>query len=180
MPVQVSSIWMILNSTNNLIKKTGGCLINFVQPLSFMKYPLNYMRIMGSILITLAIIFAACGGNDTPPLPLNPDVEVKWEISPASTRFNSEGETKNIIVEANGNWTVSSDQQWCIIAPTSGGNGQTVVKITASKNSTEEARTAELTFVSGKNNKKYNVSQDAGELVVEMAVEPYISDIPFQ
>lgn len=138
------------------------------------------MRIMGSILITLAIIFAACGGSDTPPITHNPDVEVKWEISPASTTINSEGGTKNIIVEANGNWTVSSDQQWCIIAPNSGGNGQTVVKITALKNSTEVARAAELTFVSGKYNKKYNVAQEAGELVVEWNVEPFISDIPFQ
>ena len=50
--------------------------------------------------------------------------------------------------------------------------------ITASKNSTEVARAAELTFVSGKYNKKYNVTQEAGELVVEWNVEPFISDIP--
>ena len=139
------------------------------------------MRIMGTILITLAILFAGCGeSDDSPTITPDPEEEIKWQISPASTRLSSGGDTESIIVEANGNWSVASDQPWCNIDPGSGGNGQTVVKITATKNSTEEARSAELTFISGKYNHKYNVVQDAGELIVEWTVEPYISDISFE
>lgn len=135
---------------------------------------------MGSIIISLAILLAACGGSDTPPVKPNPEVEVKWVISPATTTLSSEGETKSVIVEANGSWSVTSNQQWCTLTPNSGGNGQTLLKITASKNNVNEPRIAELVFVSGKFSHKYNVAQSAGELAVEWDIAPHISDIPFQ
>ena len=68
---------------------------------------------MNTILITLAVMLAACGGNDPLPDPPKPDAEVKWEISPATTVFTDKGETKNIVVSANGDWTVTSGQNWC-------------------------------------------------------------------
>lgn len=136
---------------------------------------------MNSILIAIAILLAACGVSDE-PLPTTPDdkVEVKWEISPKSTILSSEGESKNIIVEANGNWTVSSDQQWITLSPNSGGNGQTGLNVTAEKNTSGEIREAELTFVSGEYSHKYGVMQEAGELVVEWSITPHISDFQFE
>ena len=123
------------------------------------------MKTMGTIVISLAmLLIASCGKNDSPSIAPDTEKEIKWVISPASTTFSSKAGTENIFVEANGNWTVSADQQWCVIDPTSGGNGQTVVKITVSKNSTEEVRSAEITFKSGKYSQKYNVKQNAGEL----------------
>ena len=120
---------------------------------------------MDTILISLAILLAACGGSDNPlPNTPEPEVVIKWEMSPASLNFNSSRDTKSIIVDANGNWTVTSNQDWCTIAPSSGGNGQTLVKVTAAKNSVEEARMAELLFVSGEYNQKYSVVQEAGEI----------------
>ncbi len=137
------------------------------------------MQKMSSLVISLAVLLLACSGADDPlPVPEKPDLEIKWEISPASTTLSSGGETKNIIVQANGNWTVTSNRQWSTLSPGSGGNGQTVVKITAPVNPTDEIREAELTFVSGEYSHTYQVAQEAGELVVEWSLEPRISDFP--
>lgn len=117
---------------------------------------------MSTILITLAMMLAACGGNDPLPDPPKPDVVVKFEISPATTLFSDKEETKNIIVTANGDWTATSGQTWCSLAPDKGGNGQTLVKISATANPKEEVRNAEITFTSGKYSQKYTVTQTAG------------------
>ncbi len=139
------------------------------------------MRILSTYLILLAILFAACGGSGDPlPITPDPEVEVKWEISPESIQLSSDGETKNIIIEANGNWTVSSDQQWITLTPNNGGNGQTVLKVTAEKNRVDESRKAELKFVSGEYSHRYNVIQHEGELVVEWNITPHIADFVFQ
>ena len=120
---------------------------------------------MTAIFITLALMLAACGGNDNPlPVTPKPEVEVKWEISPATTLLSATGETKNIIVSANGDWTVTSGQSWCSFTPDRGGNGQTIVKITVTANPKEELRNAEITFTSGKYSQKYTVSQSAGTI----------------
>ncbi|MDD3780940.1 MAG: BACON domain-containing protein, partial [Proteiniphilum sp.] len=110
---------------------------------------------MNTIWITFAMILAACGGNDPLPDPSKPDVEVKWEISPATTVFSDKGETKSIVVTANGDWTVTSGQNWCSLTPDKRGNGQTLLKVTATANPQTTTRTAELTFSAGKQNQKY-------------------------
>ena len=115
---------------------------------------------MNTILITLAVMLAACGGNDPLPDPPKPDAEVKWEISPATTVFTDKGETKNIVVTANGDWTVTSGQNWCSLTPDKRGNGQTLLKVTATANPQTTTRTAELTFSAGKQNQKYTVTQE--------------------
>lgn len=128
---------------------------------------------MNTIWITLALMLAACGGNDSPlPVPPKPDIVVKWEISPATMLLSATGETKNIIVTANGDWTATSGQSWCSLTPDKGGNGQTVVKITATANPNEEARNAEIAFTSGKYSQKYTVSQ-AGATIENHVPEGY-------
>jgi len=119
---------------------------------------------MNTIWISLILALAACGGNEPLPNPPGPDVVVKWEITPPTTLLSNKGETKNIIVTANGDWTATSSQSWCSLSPNKGGNGQTVVKITAMSNPEEEIRTAELTFTSGKYHQTYPVSQTGGTI----------------
>ncbi len=109
-------------------------------------------------------LFIGCGGNDLPDNPPKTEVEVKWEISPATTVLFDKGETKNIIVSANGDWTVTSGQSWCILTPAKGGNGQTLVKIIATANPKEEVRKAKITFVSGKYAQEYEVTQEAATI----------------
>jgi len=117
---------------------------------------------MNTIWITLVLMLTACGGNDPLPIIPTPEVEVKWEISPATTLFSEKGETKNIIVTANGDWTVTSGRSWCSLTPDQGGNGQTLLKVTATANPQTTVRMAELTFSSGKQSQKYTVTQEAG------------------
>ncbi|BBD44220.1 GHF16 protein [Petrimonas sp. IBARAKI] len=122
------------------------------------------MKRMNTIWIALALMLTACGGDDPSPITPKPDVEVKWEITPATTQFSAKGEIKNIVVTANGDWTATSGQSWCSLTPDKGGNGQTLVKISATANPKEEVRNAEITFTSGKYSQKYTVSQDAGTI----------------
>ncbi len=117
---------------------------------------------MNLILSALLVLLSACGEkNDPNPVTPKPGVDVKWTISPATVALAPKGETKSVIVEANGEWTVKSDQTWCTVNPTQGFSGQTSLKITATGNSQTESRTAQLTFSSGENSQTYIVSQEA-------------------
>ena len=69
-------------------------------------------------------------------------------------------------VTSNDSWTVSSNQSWCTVSPTSGSNNGTI-KVTTSKNTSYSSRTATLT-IKGKNSGKsvtVSVSQEAGTVI---------------
>lgn len=117
---------------------------------------------MNLIFTALFVLLSACGEKNEPnPVPPKPDTEVKWNITPETVSLSSRGEAKSVIVDANGSWTVKSDQAWCTVNPEQGFSGQTSLKITVTGNSRTEPRTAQLTFSSGENNHTYTVSQEA-------------------
>ena len=121
----------------------------------------NYMRVMNLLLSVLLVLLSACGGNDEPnPITPKPGVEVKWTITPATVALSAKGETKSVLVDANGEWTVKSDQTWCTVNPAQGFSGQTSLKITTTGNSQTQPRTAKLTFSSGEKSHTYTVSQE--------------------
>lgn len=120
---------------------------------------------MNNLLFTLLVLLSACGDKNIPEVNPPEPVEVKWSFNPATVAFSSKGETKSVLVTANGDWTVTSGQSWCTAAPASGHNGQTSLKITATANPKEEIRNTELTFTSGKYHQTYPVSQSAGTIV---------------
>lgn len=106
-----------------------------------------------------------CGSKDS-PLIINPtpDDVIKWTIIPETISFSSNGGSENVIVNANGDWSVSSDKDWCSVSLLKGYNGQTSLKITASANPVESERNAQLSFVSGKYNHQYKITQKAGKI----------------
>jgi beta-glucanase (GH16 family) len=55
-------------------------------------------------------------------------------------------DNSDVIVTADVDWTVSSDQTWCTPSPTSGHNGQTIIKVSTLSNKTGSERTANLNF----------------------------------
>jgi hypothetical protein len=119
---------------------------------------------MNNLLFSLLVLLSACGGKDSPEINPPEPVEVKWSFSPATVALSSKGETRSVIVTANGDWNVTSNQSWCGTEPGSGHNGQTSLKITATGNPQTTARTAELTFTSGNYSQNYTVSQAAGTI----------------
>lgn len=87
-------------------------------------------------------------------------------IDQSSISTSAAGETKNVNVTSNDSWTVSSNQSWCTVSPTSGSNNGTI-KVTTSKNTSYSSRTATLT-IKGKNSGKsvtVSVSQEAGTVI---------------
>lgn len=99
---------------------------------------------------TLAIISTAlmlgCSSNPepepgpTPPPVVNPTLE----LAPASLDFLADDAPKTFTVKANGAWTISSDQNWCTLAPESG-SGDATVTVTVAKHEGMEVRPATVT-----------------------------------
>lgn len=123
------------------------------------------MKKINTILITLFFLVLGCGSKDS-PLIINPkpDVEIKWTIVPEAINFSAKGGSENVIVNANGDWNVTSDKDWCSVSLVKGYNGQTGLKITASANPIESERNAQLSFVSGKYSHQYKITQQAGKI----------------
>ena len=128
------------------------------------------MNKINSFLSTLAILLfalSACqDGNDfgdgyTPSLEKSakPDpVKDNISISPTSLPdFISDGETKTVTVTANNNWSMSEPNYqgtsagWLTLSPSSGtfAAGTKEISITASKNTSNDSRTATITFTCG-------------------------------
>ena len=119
---------------------------------------------MNNLLFTLMVLLSACGEKNSPEINPPEPVEVKWRFNPATVDFSANGETRSVIVTANGSWNVTSSQSWCSPDPGQGFNGQTSMKVTAAANHETTARTAELTFTSGNYIQNYTVSQAAGTI----------------
>lgn len=66
----------------------------------------------------------------------------------SSLTLSGDGETKEITISSNCNWTITSSDAWLTVTPSSG-NGEGVVTVSAGKNSTGSERTATLTVQGG-------------------------------
>lgn len=126
---------------------------------------------MNIIFSALFLLLSACGENNGEN-PSVPEAEVKWTITPATLSLSSEGETKSVIVDANGAWIAESNQSWCTVSPKQGFNGQTSLQITVTGNHQTEPRTAQLTFSSGESRHTYTVGQE-GAVIGNYVPEGY-------
>ncbi|MDO5523667.1 MAG: family 16 glycosylhydrolase [Bacteroidia bacterium] len=115
---------------------------------------------MKLLYLTLVILLSACGSSGTVPETPPVEKEITWQVSPASLSFAAQTDTKNVLITANGDWTVASSQAWCTTDRTQGFNGQTSLKVTVATNPAETERNAELTLTSGKYSAKIPVSQE--------------------
>lgn len=103
-------------------------------------------------------------------------VNVKWNDEPMKTirvrqagksymielpemlSFFPPSDVQVIELESNTSWTVSSDEEWCTVTPTSG-SGNTSVQVSVTDNTTTYTRIANLTFKYGDKTKIVTVSQ---------------------
>lgn len=122
-------------------------------------------RIIGLIMIPWLVSFNSCGSNNE-PAPLPADVTIS--VSPESLTLPYTAETKEINVNSNAEWGVSSDQGWCKPSPSGGIAGSSVLRITVENHTAEQPRTATLTFKSGRFSKQYTVAQKGRVQMVEI------------
>lgn len=98
----------------------------------------------------LALLMVACDTIDgTEPIVSKSYIERKDYINVISSMsLLGDGETKEMTISSNCNWTITSSDAWLTVTPSSG-NGEGVVTVSAGKNSTGNERTATLTVQGG-------------------------------
>ncbi|WP_298649270.1 family 16 glycosylhydrolase [uncultured Proteiniphilum sp.] len=111
---------------------------------------------IGLIIIPLLVLLG-CGenGNEPEPKPTN----VTISVSPETLNLSASAGSESINVNSNAEWGISSDQSWCKTSPSGGVGGNTVIKVSVESNTSEQPRTATLTFTSGTFSKQYTVTQ---------------------
>ena len=82
----------------------------------------------------------------------------KMSLDASSMEFASSSGSKSIKITSNTTWTVSSDQAWCSVSPTSGSNdGSVTVKV--EENTSTAERIATITVKSDAGDKTVSVTQ---------------------
>jgi hypothetical protein len=66
-------------------------------------------------------------------------------VLPQNIDFNNQGSYKTVDLAVSRNWTVSCDQPWCSVTPTSGNRNNTRINVTVDPNTTGSDRTAAVT-----------------------------------
>ena len=66
-------------------------------------------------------------------------------LVPQTLEFGEKGETKDVTVDSNCGWTVTSSEEWLTVDVKEGAAGSSTLKVTAAANTTADFRTAKLT-----------------------------------
>ena len=96
--------------------------------------------------------------------------EYSISIEPKELKFGAEGGEQAITVTSSDEWEVKGESDWCDLSLTSGKNGDKVTFSADPYTNTEEARTANYTFVCGDKEVELTVTQEAK--VYSISVEP--------
>lgn len=95
------------------------------------------------------------------------------EVSTTSLSVNSKGDAVTFDIEANNDWTVTSDQSWLTVSPSS----TSQVSVTATTNNTSSARTATVTVSSATLTKSVTVTQAAATYRVKGSAVQNAADL---
>lgn len=96
--------------------------------------------------------------------------EYSISLEPKELKFGAEGGEQEITVTSSDEWEVKGESDWCDLSLTSGKNGDKVTFSADPYTNTEEARTANYTFVCGDKEVELIVTQEAK--VYSISVEP--------
>ena len=80
-------------------------------------------------------------------------------VTPPSLNFTDLGGVQQVNVSSNVSWTTIGAPTWIIMAPNSGGSGNTTIDVTASQNMSSNERTAIITFTGGGTNATLSITQ---------------------
>jgi hypothetical protein len=81
-------------------------------------------------------------------------------ITPQNLNYTSVAESKQVTINCNRTWLVNANQSWVTFNKTSG-NGNDIISINVTANSTNSQRSAMATFTAGSINKIVTIIQDA-------------------
>lgn len=95
-------------------------------------------------------------------------------LDTSTMEFTSSSGEQTFKITANTSWTVSSDQTWCSVSPTSGSNNGSV-KVKVSENTQTSARTATITVKTDAGTRTVSVTQSGASGQVSLSV----SDMEF-
>lgn len=109
----------------------------------------------------LMLLMTSCGGGGEPGTD-EPVVSPYFINVTPNLSLLGDGQTTEITISANCNWTISNPASWLTISPSSGSQTQ-IVKVSAGKNSTGSERVATLTVSGGKDlSRPITVTQPKG------------------
>ena len=77
----------------------------------------------------------------------------------------SEGQTFDLGLESNGDWTITTSAEWVSATPNSG-SGNATLSVTASPNTTSDSRTAKVTATTKDNTAELTLTQNGGEYIM--------------
>ena len=114
-----------------------------------------------TILMTAMLtIFSGCGDDDKSDDVATPEKRVNITISPENAQIGFEGGVVELTVNADGDWSVSTQSDFCTVNRKGGIKGETKIKATIAKNTSADTRTAVLNFLGGKTSLQYSITQD--------------------
>ena len=112
-------------------------------------------RIIGLLFIALSL--SCCSKSET-------DKEgggnYVLSIAPQNLKFPANGDSQNVNVTSNGQWSLSGGDSWCTPSITSGGNGANIT-FSVQKNKELQLRNTSFTFTLGNEKATLHVTQEA-------------------
>lgn len=87
---------------------------------------------------------------------------VNVSFGTATQEMAAQGETVEISLKSNGDWTLDCAEEWLAVSPKSG-NGDATITLVAAANTTDETRSAQITATTKDNTASMKVTQAAAE-----------------
>jgi beta-glucanase (GH16 family) len=108
--------------------------------------------------LLLAFGMTACGSDDD---PIGPSSTATISTSVSEIVLDATAQSTNLVVSADADWSITSNQDWCSVFPSGGvKNESTTVKVTVTANSGFDAREAVLKITSGASSRNVTLTQN--------------------
>ena len=98
------------------------------------------------ILLAMCFLCTSCGGGGGSDD--EPEISKHFINVTSETEIDWEGNSINISISSNCNWTITNNSRWLYVSPKDGSNSQ-VISIKADKNETGNSRVGTLTIKGG-------------------------------
>jgi hypothetical protein len=122
------------------------------------------IRYFSAIMMLICVAFIGCSSSSSDE-PISP-TSVTFTVSEQAITVDAQAQSTTLTVKADGDWSISSDQEWCTVFPTGGvKNEETKVTIKVTALTTKDQRVATLSLRSGSSSKSVTVTQTPTEVV---------------